>query len=493
MPLPPRPHALRPGSPPGGDGSGAGVAGAVAPGGLVRLSEVLSALSVALDLTEGERSGHAARTCLIGMRLAETVGLPLPERSALYYALLLKDAGCSSNAARMTALFAADDRRLKPATKVADWPRLCAQVRYALEHAAPGQPMGKRTLLFLALSVAGRRVARQLVHVRCERGADIVRKLGLPRATAEAIRSLDEHWDGGGYPDGLRGESIPLLARICGLSQTLDAFLARFGPVAAIEMARARSGRWFDPELVRALGALEGDADWWEEVATGRAELLVHALEPEDHVLRADDAGLDLLSEVFADIIDAKSAFTYRHSRGVAQASLAVAGALGFDRARLRDLRRAALLHDIGKLGVSNLILDKPGPLTPDEFAQVRRHPAFTADILGRVAAFRPWAPAAAAHHERLDGKGYHLGVPSGDLPVEARVLMVADVFDALSADRPYRAALPRERVLEIMRGDVGSALCPTCFAAFAAVQDDLPSPQGVGGERGEACAAQPG
>jgi HD-GYP domain-containing protein (c-di-GMP phosphodiesterase class II) len=167
---------------------------------------------------------------------------------------------------------------------------------------------------------------------------------------------------------------------------------------------------------------------------------------------------------------------------------------LGFGPEALRDLRRAALLHDVGKLGVSNRILDKPGKLTEEEFAAVRLHPDFTWQILARVARFRELAETAASHHERMDGRGYHRGIPAGGLPTAARVLAVADVCDALSAERPYRAALPRERVLQIMRADSGTALCPESFAALEealAANPSLGPTAAGGGSAGEIFAAQ--
>jgi HD-GYP domain-containing protein (c-di-GMP phosphodiesterase class II) len=440
----------------------------------VRLSEVVAGLSKALDLTEGEHPGHAVRTCLIGMRLAECIHLPPSQRAVLHYALLLKDAGCSSNAAHMAALFGADDRALKRATKVTDWPRLTASARYALHHAAPGRRLPERIARLYAVALRGRRSARQLVQIRCERGAEIAHRLGLAPEVASAIRSLDEHWDGGGYPEGLRGTAIPLLARIAGLAQTVDVFFTRFGVEAAVDVAARRKGRWFDPELVQALLTLRYDTRFWADLSSPGESGRLGATEPEEHVVLAGEEDLDRIAEAFADIIDAKSPFTHRHSRGVMRAAEAIGEAMGFAPEALRDLRRAALLHDIGKLGVSNVILDKPGPLTDEEFAAVKRHPRHTLDILLQVGVFRRWATVAAAHHERMDGRGYHLGIPAGRLPLAARLLTVADVFDALSAERPYRAALPRERVLSTMGADVGRLLCPDCFAAFLDVHERL-------------------
>ena len=173
----------------------------------------------------------------------------------------------------------------------------------------------------------------------------------------------------------------------------------------------------------------------------------------------ADEARLDDVAEAFAKVIDAKSPWTYRHSNGVADIASVVGERLGLGVPARRELRRAALLHDLGKLGVSNLILDKPAKLTETEWAAMRRHPAHTLEILTRVGCFRHLAAAAAAHHERLDGRGYHLGLEAGSIALEARILCAADICDALRASRPYRAGLPVERVLEIMGREAGHGL----------------------------------
>ena len=178
----------------------------------------------------------------------------------------------------------------------------------------------------------------------------------------------------------------------------------------------------------------------------------VLAVEPADRVLVLDEAGIDNVCEAFADVIDAKSPFTARHSRGVATYAGLIGAQLGFDRAQLRELHRAGMLHDIGKLGIPNTILDKPAKLTDDEFARIRLHPSYTESILAGIPAFARFAAVAAAHHERLDGRGYHRGVPAGDLPLSARVLAVADVFEALTADRPYRSPMDPAEALAIAR-----------------------------------------
>ncbi len=305
---------------------------------------------------------------------------------------------------------------------------------------------------------------REMTETRCERGADISAMLGLEQATSDAIRALDEHWDGHGMPYFRSGSAIPLLGRICGLAQTVEVFYSAFNAATAYEMARARSGTWFDPSLVEALDAFEGDTGFWSSLGAVDQLEQVADLEPADRVILADEGRLDQVAEAFAQVIDAKTPYTARHSAGVAGIAVGIAREMGLGAEERRTLHRAGLLHDIGKLGVSNLILDKPSKLTDEEFQAVQLHPRYTLEILMRVRRFRSFAGTAAAHHERLDGSGYHIGLNGEDLGPLARILAVADVCEALSAERPYRAALGVEEVFSIMRKQVGTALCPVAF-----------------------------
>ena len=184
----------------------------------------------------------------------------------------------------------------------------------------------------------------------------------------------------------------------------------------------------------------------------------------------ADDARLDLVAHAFASIVDAKSPYTGRHSEGVAAIADELAALLELDGRARATLRRAALLHDIGKLGVSNRILDKPGPLGPTEWDTVRRHPQWSMEILARVSVFGTVARIAGAHHERLDGRGYHRGLTAAQLDQPSRILAVADVAEALSAERPYRPALGADEVLEIMRRDANRGLDGNALAALEQV-----------------------
>jgi HD-GYP domain-containing protein (c-di-GMP phosphodiesterase class II) len=437
----------------------------------LRMGEIVAALSYALDITEGQPLGHAARSCVIGMHLAEQLRLPTVDRTALFYALLLKDAGCSSNAAKMAYLFGADDRKIKHDLKTVDWPKAAASLRFMQQSVAPEGRRLEKFLKMAAMLLQGPRGAKKLVATRCERGAEIVRSLGFPEASALAVLDLDEHWNGQGHPRGLQGEAISLLGRICCLAQTVEVFHAKFGGPAALEMAQARAGRWFDPQLVAALQEAAARTPLWKELGEADARAAAARFEPLDKPQTVDEAALDRIALGFAQVVDAKSPWTYRHSQRVAEIACGMGRQLGFDAVRLRQFHRTALLHDVGKLGVSNLVLDKPGKLNEDEFAAMKRHPIFSETILSNVRPFAMQAEIAGAHHERLDGRGYHRGIPSAELPLEARILMVADVYEALTAARPYREAVPVEKVLEMLQRDMGKQACPTAVAALESWQ----------------------
>jgi HD-GYP domain-containing protein (c-di-GMP phosphodiesterase class II) len=439
--------------------------------GAVLLSEVIGALSYALDLTEGEPPGHAQRSCLIGMRLAHELQLDAETRSDLFYALLLKDAGCTANAARMAALFGADDHELKRSGKRTDWSRKLPALIWSVRSVAPNETPRVKLERLLALKDEGE-VTRSLMQARCDRGAEIALMIGLSERTAEAIRTLDEHWDGHGQPRWLLGEQIPLLGRILCLAQTVEIFHAAGGVDDAYAVAVRRSGTWFDPELVKALGAFRRDKEFWASLA----EPDLTRWEPADRLIAVDDDRQLEIAKAFAAIVDAKSPWTYFHSDRTSLIATNMGAALGLDSEELGDLRRVALLHDIGKLAVSNRILDKPAGLTAAEYERVKEHPLFTRWVLERVSCFEYLAQVAAAHHERLDGSGYPRGLAAEDLTLPMRVLAVADVYEALTAERPYRHALTEEDALELIRRDVPDRLDADAYDALETVIDLPPA-----------------
>lgn len=450
----------------------------------MRVSEVLSALSFALDLTEGQPMGHSLRTCLIGMELARRFDLPLQDQRDLYYALLLKDVGCSSSSARIFELFGGDDRYAQHALKLVDWGGYFNAMRMSIAYAAPGASWFQRAHRIASLSRRGAGVATELVEVRARRGSEIVERLGFGVRVAEAVRHVEEHWDGSGHPRGLAGAEIPLLSRLIGLAQVLEVYAMVDGADTALSTARQRSQRWFDPTMVSACSEMEPQLTEWCSVEEEGLRDLVRECEPGGATLLAGRGTLDRIADGFAEIVDAKSPYTATHSSRVTELTLKIAAHLGYDPERMADLKRAALLHDIGKLSVPNSILDKPGPLSAEEWETVRLHPYYTQRILEHIRGFERLAFVAASHHERLDGRGYFRGLREDLVPIEARILAAADIYDALSTARPYRPALPDDVALRIMERDRGIGIDSRCLDALAVVLGTMPRD-----ERGQAAA----
>ena len=445
------------------------------------LSSVLASLSHALDLTEGQPAGHSIRACLIGMEIGTELGLSSKELSDLYYALLLKDAGCSANAAPVADLFGSDDRLVKPKMKVTNWSGFVSGASYMIRSAGLGSSLTRKLIQLVGIVRGGGKAARELTRIRCERGAMIAGGLGFAAPTCDAIRHLDEHWDGAGHPYGVDGVEIPLLARICSIAQTVEVFLSQTGKDAALEVVQVRRKKWFGPDVSDVVLGW-GDRDgWWQDVRAATNTDALTDLEPQDHVRRVSLAQLDQVAESFAGIIDAKSPYTFQHSTRVARIARELGTRLGVSDEDGRMLYQGGLLHDVGKLGISNRILDKPGALTPQEFEQITLHPVHSWEILSHVEAFSHLAAAASRHHERLDGKGYPWGLAEGDLELTTRIITVADVFEAITANRPYRSPMPTNRVLQVLEESAGSALDPDVVSTMLGLIDEHPNDLGLG------------
>jgi len=435
--------------------------------GQLRTSELLAALSVALDLTEGQRAGHALRTTYLALRLADRIGLPRETRRALLYTALLKDAGCSSNAAAVTRIFGIDDQQLKARQAVAG--RSLLAMAYLSVRSLPSEPLPLQVRRLISLALSGTRERRAVEELRCERGANIARKIGCSDEVAQAIMDLHEHWDGHGLPRGLRRDAIPLLSRIVAVCAGLDIFSSVRGPTVAQQVIRARRATWYDPELSAHLLELCAGG-LLDELNAPSLKEQVFSADTDQAIALASDADIDRIASAFADIVDAKSPWTGRHSQRVAAIAGRLARRFGFAGNRLRDVRIGALLHDLGKLGVPNTILDKPASLGPAEWEVIRRHPQLSRQILAQIDLFSAVAEIAACHHERLDGKGYFRGLSAESLGLSARIVAVADVFEAMTSERPYRPAMSEERALGIMRLSSGDHLAGEVITALADV-----------------------
>jgi len=448
----------------------------ILPAAELKLSELIASLSYALDITEGQPPGHCVRACWIGMHIGRQLGLHDERLWELYYTLLLKDLGCSSNAARICELYLTDDLDFKRDYKtVGD--SLPQVLGFVLKHTGLKAGLAERFRSVMTILRDGPEIARELVATRCQRGADIARLLRFPEGVAEGIYSLDEHFNGNGKPDRLAGEAIPLYARIALLAQVIDVFHTESGRAGALKEVQARAGQWFDPMLVQAFETVAQSDAFWGTLGMERIDDAVAGLLPagagQQHAL--DDDYLDDIAAAFGQVVDAKSPYTSGHSARVALYTDMIGESLGLSMERRRWLKRGALLHDVGKLGVSNSVLDKAGALDRAEWDAVKLHAEFTETILGRIGAFRELAAIAGAHHERLDGSGYPRGLAAEEIRIETRIITTADIFDAITASRPYRGAIPIPQALEMMQKTVGTALDPDCYDALVRAVERVP------------------
>jgi HD-GYP domain-containing protein (c-di-GMP phosphodiesterase class II) len=432
----------------------------------LRLAELLGALSNALDMVEGQPAGHCVRCCWIGMHIGQQIGLDDAQIWELYYTLLLKDLGCSSNAARICRLFMTDDLTFKRDAKTIDG-SLPQALRFVLSHTGLKAGLADRIRALVNVFLSSGQIAQELVQTRCHRGAEIARKMRFSEAVAQGIQNLDEHWNGGGMPLGLAGQEIPIYSRIALMAQVIDVFQVANGIETAKREVQNRAGTWLDPSLADAFQKVSIDPNFWNTLGSTELQTAIFALEPAQRCAVVDDDYLDDIAAAFAQVVDSKSPYTSGHSERVTLFADLIADEIGFSDQRRRWLKRAALLHDIGKLGVSNSILDKPGKLDPDEWEAMKLHAAYSEAILSRIAAFGDLARIAAAHHERLDGGGYPRGVKGDQIVIETRIITTADIFDALTAERPYRPAMPVSKALSLMAEMVGTQIDADCFNAL--------------------------
>lgn len=252
----------------------------------------------------------------------------------------------------------------------------------------------------------------------------MARRLGLSVGVQRGLHEIFERWDGRGAPWGLRGEAIALPARFAQVATQAVLVERQDGPLDPSLMAAfVRYG----PELLEEIAAV----DVWQAVLEVEPS-------PQDAI---SEHRLDEVARAFGDMVDLKTPFTSGHAAGVAELAEGAARALRLGEIEVVALRRAALLHDLGRAGVPNSVWERPGPLTQADWERVRLHPYHTERILARSPSLVPLAALAGMHHERLDGSGYHRQVRATAIPMSARVLAAADVYQALTQDRPHRSA----------------------------------------------------
>jgi HD-GYP domain-containing protein (c-di-GMP phosphodiesterase class II) len=402
----------------------------------VRLAELVAALSLGIDLGFGQPMEHVLRQCLIALRLAERVGLDETARAVVYYTALLLGVGCHSDAHEQAKWFG-DDIALKAAKydqELVGWRATAGMVRQV----GAGRPPLHRFRTGLEFAFGGHREVDDMIAHHARLAQLLAEQLGLPPAVGDALAGSYERWDGEGWPGVRSGVEVPIAARIAQLSEYVEVAHRTGGTDAALAFAGGRAGSQFDPALVDPLrtnaAVIFGDLqsiDAWDAVIAAEPAL--------DVVLT--DAEFDCALEAIANFVDLKSPYTLGHSKTVAELAAAAGLEAGLRPEEVATLRRAGLVLHLGRLGISNAIWDKPGPLGPGEWERVRMHPYFTERMLQQSPALAPLGRIAGQHRERIDGSGYPRGLSGRAIAPAARLLAAADTYQAMREPRPHRPA----------------------------------------------------
>ncbi len=400
-------------------------------------AEVLAALSVAIDLGLGQPAEHMLRSALIATRLADRLGLTEAQRDCIYYSTLIMWIGCHADSHEYARWFG-DDIAVRRDSYLLDWSGLPYQ-RFLLANLGRGESLLSRLKTVATLYANARGHITALIHSHCTSAALLAEHIGLADDVQTALRFTFERFDGGGLPAGASGDAIPIEMRVAQLADMVEVHQREYGVEGAVAMVRTRRGGQFDPAVVDAFVAdpagvlaVPSTGDVWP-VALQQAP---------DRGTRLDGDALDALLVALGDFVDLKCPFTLGHSRAVAQLTADAATGVGLDVEDVTLARRAASVHDIGRIGVSNQIWSKSGGLTTAEFERMRLHPYLTERILSRVPGLKEVASVAANHHECLGGSGYPRGLAARQLTMPDRVLACAVSYQSALEPRPYREAL---------------------------------------------------
>jgi len=464
-----------------GEGSGApydaGMSGTAPDVEGVRAAEVVASVSLATDLGMGFPLEHSLGSTIIAMRLADRLGADAVTARQAYYGSLLAYVGCTADAEVAAGLFEAGALLRHFAPVMYGTPR---QTMAGVMRALGGSrgPSAVRAIRGLVRLPAAGRGHRHHQRALCEVGQLLTDGFGLPPSVTGLFAHLTERWDGKGGPAHIRGESIPLALRIVHVAA--DAAVQRMlgGPEFAARVIAERAGHAFDPAVVEALIAHADELLAPENQAAtddGSAWDTVLSLEPRPTMwLRGDEIDQALVAvAAFTDLI---SPYLVGHSTGVAELAAAAAQRCRLDPADVAAIRRAGYIHDVGRVAIAAHVWQKPAPLTADEREQVRLHPYYTERILSRSPFLSAIASAAASHHERVDGTGYHRSLTAPALPLTARILAAADAYQAMTAARPYRQPLrPDEAARELREDAVAGRLASDAVNAVLEVAGHAP------------------
>jgi HD-GYP domain-containing protein (c-di-GMP phosphodiesterase class II) len=419
----------------------------------VRTAEVIAALCLATDLGMGLPLEHGLQSTLVAMRLGERLGVDDETASQIYYACLLFYIGCTADAEISAELFE-DGALLTHFTPVMFGTR--AETTVGIMRALSGSGSGLPTR---ALRVATRLPRAVRGHERhlvalCEVAQMLSDRLGLPPFVRGLFVRLTERWDGKGDPAGLRGEELPLALRIIHVARDAAFQHLLGGEDFAVRVIRGRAGGAFDPAIATRLADEAADIMSLDDELSAWDETLAREPAPQ---LTLHAEAIDQALAAMGDFADLASPYLVGHSAGVADLAAAAAQRRGLPAAEVVSIRRAALVHDVGRVAIPARIWQKPGALTRDEWERVRLHPYHTERVLAGSPFLAALAPIATSHHERLDGSGYHRGAGASALAPPARLLAAADAYHAMNEPRPHREALSARRAAEILAGEASA------------------------------------
>jgi HD-GYP domain-containing protein (c-di-GMP phosphodiesterase class II) len=411
----------------------------------VRLAELLAAVSLATDLGTGQPMEHALRTCYLAMGLGREVRLPVQELFDTYYVSLLRFLGCTAEATTDASLNAGDDIALYEGLAPLLMGRSSEAIGWMLRRLAEGAPPLTRARA-LAVAFTDPKGAERSIRAHCEVGQMLARRIGLGDSVLHALGCAFERWDGKGLPNGIAGEEIPASCRIAIVARDFDILNRVWGPDAATKILRERKGRAYEPRVLET--ALELGPRLMSQVEGGPLWDAVIEAEPGPPVT-IEGARIDEVLNAFAHFADLKSPFLHGHSTGVAELAKRAASVSEGSEMDSTVLRRAGLVHDIGRVAVPSGIWNKQGRLSEEEWERVRLHPYYTQRILARCGPLKSLAEVASSHHERIDGSGYHRGTSARSLSRAARLLATADAFRAMTEPRPHRRALSQSNAIK--------------------------------------------
>ena len=424
----------------------------------MRLAEITGAIAIAADAGIGYPPETALRTCLVAVALARAMALDEEEIRDAYHAALLRHAGCTASAHEETVM-AGDEIDLRSTLALADAGKPADMVPRIVRGLARKKPLLQRARTVGTMLARAPSVIPDMLRGRCEVAVRFAVRLGLGPRVEPALDEAFERWDGKGLPHGKKGDATSRAARLVALAEVAASYFAVGGVEAARAIVKARRGAQLDPALA---ACFVRDADAVLEGARG-SSLWDRVLDVEPlPVARVASSKLRVIAELLADFADMKSTWTLGHSRGVAERVRRGADAMGARDDERAHAEIAALVHDLGRVAISNALWDKPGPLGRTELEEVRTHAFHTDRILRTIGgAFGELADVASAAHERVDGSGYHRRLGAGSLSRWVRLVAAADVAQAMSEARPHRAALAEadaERTLRQLASE--GALC---------------------------------